>query len=408
MTTQTPTRKGRTIAMAAAIALAGSAFAAPAMVAQAANITAPAAPTKTEANGWKSDSFTVVEAAGVKWTYKVGDAAAKDVTAGTAIKPFAASKTKPASGDVTVIATPTTSGDTIGDAATKEYTVKFDVDLLTTVTPKAPTLKVDKTSTFSTVVVPYVKGVEYDVTEYGGQSPFTSTVNFKGGTKAVTLEDLKSTTKRVQIEAFPADGYQFDPLKIVPTSFTLRVKRNNQEVKLSEITKPVAQDVPGTKDWVDVTGVEGIQWMSGTKKINVKPGKVVKVALAKGSTEIPLKATPIAGWSLKDGDNVVEEKDYTQSGFTALSEGYADVDVDKLNVYIWADMSVKTWTFVPDGSTKGIKITFPKNVTELGFTAPGKGELVADAAPGWTFYDANGKEANKLTWVVTDEAPAQG
>ena len=403
MTTKTPTRKSRTIAMAAAVALAGSALMSPALVANAAELAPPAAPTKADNSGYKNDSFTAPATSGVTWTYKVGSGAAQTLTAGTAVKPYASLSAAPAATDltVTVIATPVATDDTFtGGSATATYPVVFTNVEDKFVAPKAPAIKVNKESTFSDVILPKVAGVKYAVTEYvsaDGTGTGTVVTEANAPTDGKAAVKLTNTTNSIKVVATADAKYTFVSEKaVVNTEWVFGVKTTKKIVATPTLALVVPFDNPGTKDWVEIKGVEGVQYAVGTKKVNVKKDKVVKVARAKDSKTVVVTASPVPGYAFTGGSTT--DVTLTTPEFTDLTTSAAAPTITGKTVTVAPNVAVKAWTFT-GSDNKVLKLTIPKGMSSATFTVPAAGAVTAVANAGYDF--SGGTVAKTGKWAVS-------
>lgn len=413
MTTTTPrTSTRRALTLAVATAFAGTAFLAPALSASAAEITAPSELAISDVSEWKADSFTIpATPGGLSWSYKIGTGEPVDVTLATTgetvLKPFEKSTKKPTVTTVTVTAKATdAANDTVKDG-TGVYELVFKADKIVVAKTKAPTVKTVKTTALSAATVPYLKGIKWTYKEAstGDFGAVQDVVFPEGSTKPVDVTLTEGTTK-VQFTASNADVLLFtlENLKApVQTSWTFDVKTVNTAINVKNLPEIETVDNPGVKDWAEVTGVEGVQWMNGTKKVNAKPGQVVKVAPAKGESKVTVSATALPGYVLvedvTDSDPKAIDKKDTEVTFTSTTDAEVDATVADRVVTVNASSAVKSWTFTPTGG-KALKIALPKGASAMVFTAPGAGTLKADPVAGYKLVGGTA-DGSAATWTVS-------
>lgn len=399
MTTKTPTTRRRTVAMAAAVALAGSALASGALVANAADATLEVtAPTQSDAVLWKDDSFTVTAVTGVKWSYKIGTDAAIDIASAGAVKPFETSEAKPASGAVTVIATPTDATDKIGAdgaaGAPKEFKLTFKFDAAKFVAPKGPTVKFGK-DTLSTLTVPVITGVTYSAQQKTSTGSWTELALAVSGKVHTTAPAAASTM--VKVTATPKDGtFTFTKTgALVVTEWIVPVKGENFTVTEKASQFVTKNDPEGAKnDYYELGYVKGLVWDVDGKKVAPKPGKPVKIKPAKKSNyTIKVKATAANGYVLGEDATHEETHTFKTTEETTISAPTGTGTAITLPI----SSKIKNWEFKATGASKAVKLSAPKGGLET-FTVqfPAAGELKAVPTADWTITNAE--------WTVSADA----
>lgn len=216
---------------------------------------------------------------------------------------------------------------------------------------------------------------------------------------AKTPVALAGTTKSVKVTVAPAAPYTLVSPKaaLVTTQWVFNVKAAK-----NQITAPVPANVlrvvdnPGIKDWAEVTGVEGVVYTVGAKALNVRPGKVAKVARAKDSANLAVTATPATGYQFGDGSTTSVSLSAT---FTDTTVSTAEpVNITGRSVTVAPDAAVKTWQFTgSDG--KVLKIAIPKGVASVAVVVPGAGKVKAVPVAGYSF--SKGEGTNKDEWTVS-------
>lgn len=417
MTTQTPTRKGRSIAMAAATALFTTTLAAPALMANAAEAALTvAAPTTSDVAAWKSDSFTVVQVDGIKWSYKVGSAAAIDIAdSALTVKPFAKAATQPESGSVTVIATPADVTDKVngGDAGVaNEFPLTFKTYTESVVTPKSPTVKRDNKTGLDVVTVPFVKGLDWMVKEGTGAA---AKYVFGGAKAEVYNSDTNKPTKLTFTASVDADkGFSLGKDGTVVLAEVV-IDPLKSQAKVIDKPGEVAdvQDLPGVaKDHVVLDYQEGVIWVANGKDIKLKAGKTAIVKRAKNSKTVDITYKAATGYRFETD---VATTDKISIDFDDVSFAPQDVTVangtasakPSVTITPSAVATVKTWSFTPSATgAKEIKFALPKGMTTVKFNLPGAGTLKAVPVAGYKLVNRNAQGTgvvavdNSITWAV--------
>ena len=403
MTSKTPTRKGRTIAMLAASTLAASALINPVLAAHADEFAATA-PTVSDVDGWVNDSFTITHVTGVTWAYKLGDSATETpivlATSGstTEFKPFeSAGTTAPSQLKVTIVAKAGT-GNTVkigtGTAAESVDAVSNTFKATTGgggdtaakfVAPKAPSVKFAKDTTFSTLTIPTVANVTYTVQQNTGAS---------GGWVPLTESAPAAAATLVKVTATPAASYTFVKANSVTvTEWILPVKGANATVTAFHTNKSWDYiDDPGLKnDYVEVNYVKGVNWTVGGKKVAPKPGKPARVKVKKGALTVEVKSTPATGFVFAIGADVSDSV-----VFTATEEAEIDPLTGKGGaITLPVSETIKGWEF--SNGTKTVKFAAPKGgLSTFAVQLSGAGTLKAVAHPDYTIKNAE--------WTVSDKA----
>lgn len=382
--TSTSRSSKRATSIAVAAALAG-ALATPALAAFAADpITTVQAPTVTDGIGWENDTYTIPVTQNVTWKVKIGTATEKDAS-GSSQKIFTE---KPGSSSTTLVFTPSaTTGNTLGPDV-KPVTLKVTNVAAKTVTPKAPTAVLDKASNlYKNVSIPYVAGVKYTV---DGKAVDQSSK------KAVSVAATKTdTTVKAEVESA---SFLLDTTKPVITEWVLDTQTANRSVsvKVSDLVKGV--DGLGTKDTLEITGLNGVLFTVGTgKPFAVKEGTVKKVSVKAATTpKVTVKAEAATGYALAEGS--VTTGDFTFTPLT-LTDVKSNITVTTAGVVtLKAHPAIKSWKL---GKST---ITFPKNGTQVTFALPAGDTLVATPASGYaleTKGDTAGKTDAKGALSVT-------
>lgn len=407
MISKTPTRKGRTLAMAAAVALAGGAAITPALTAHAAG-TLPTSLTKNDASGYVDDAFQLPVVDGYTWTYKVGSGTAKTVPAFTStatLYPYVGLTSAPSGGDLTVTVT---ASDGTNDT---NFSLTFTPDVASTppatgstdkfIAPKPPTIKVNKTgetSTFSDVIIPKVTGVTYTAKQYtdvnaDGDESAVATIPTDGKTPIA----LAATTKSVKVTATAGTGFTLTSTKaLVSTDWVFNVKAAKNKITAPTTALLRSVDNPGVKDWVEVTGVEGVQLVVGAKKINAKPGQTIKVPRAKGAANVEFTATPQTGYQF--GDGTTASVTLTSATFTDTTASDVKPTTVGKSVTVPADVAVKSWQFT-GSDNKVLKFAVPKGMSSVTVVVPGAGTVEAVPVAGYSF--SGGTTAKTGKWTVS-------
>lgn len=384
MTSTTRTHK-RTTSIAVAAALA-AALTTPALAAFAADtpVTSATAPTVTDGVGWAKDTYTVTATTGVTWKVKVGSES--EVAASGENK--ALFSTQPAAKTTTVVFTPTAATGYVLGADVKPVTLKVTNVPAKSVTPKAPTAVLDKkTNLYKNVSIPYVAGVKYTV---------GSTVVDQADKKAklVAVSGQKTTVKA----ALESESFVLDATKPIVTEWVLDTQSADRSVAVNVSNLVTGVDGPGTKDYLEIKGLDGVLFTVGTgKPIAVKSGTVKRIGVKASATPtLPVKAAPATGYVFADG--AVTSNNYT---FTALS--VAEVK-DNISVTTGRVVTLKAHPAIKSWKLGKSTITFPKNGTQVTFALPAGDTLVATPASGYaleTKGDTAGKTDAKGALSVT-------
>ena len=361
--------------------------------------------TWTDKDGYLADTFTVPKVAHVTWKYTGGGKTDQAITMGTSsaiVKPFAA---LPTDGVVTVKAY-ADAGYTL-PSGKGTYTKTFSTDTGAALA-KMPTIAVDKTTTYNTISVPYVKGVKWTLAQAtDGAYGAAAAVTFPG-TVPVVLKSgsgITAGTKKVKLVAAADTNFSLLNLKPTATTFVYKVKSED-----TSITKPGNGaidliDEPGiAKDYASVKGLEGVEWFNGLKKISVKVGAYAKVLPDKTTGKVTLTAKPALGYKFSDNSTSV---DLLQT-FDLKDDSAVEPTLDGLSATISFSAAIKQWAFMPDGKTTVMPIAFPKGAEEFTVVLPGKGKLIA--TPDATRYTltkgtaVDGATNGSKYWTVTPPA----
>lgn len=379
MNPQTPKALKRVSAVTLATALAGAAIL-PGIAASAADtvVVLPSKIVIADKPGWSNDTYTLPAVTGVKWTVKVGSAAADaPVASAAAAKPFSAA---PADAKTAVVVTAAADTGYALPANAKAFTLNFNTSKVKTTVP-APTLVVDKATKLVTgVSVPYAAGVSYKV---GSTAIDTATTK-----KAVVSKLTNETT--VAVTATLGGDYMVDPKAVLTTTWNLTTKTTATAATAVAASK---QDNPGKGDFVVLTGVTGVVHTVNGKKVNVKPNTTVKVSTA-GKTSVVVGYDPEPGYTVALADTTLSFSTATDQAVTVAKAA------DSYALTITANPNIKSWKFA------GKAIVVPQGTTTMVVTLPSDGELTVEPVAGYTLTQgsltANSKGA--ITIPVTKAA----
>lgn len=418
-TTLSPKAPKRIASIAIAVAMGGAAVLPGISASAAGEVTLPAesAFTKVDKAGYAEDTLVLPATENVKWKYKIGTTAETTPAAGSAT-PKALFTAKPAATNnkVTVVVTPVADdGFTLPDAP-ESYSFEFDVapaPVIAAVTPKAPTVKVDKKTGLDVVTLPFIKGLDWMVKEgaatTGTKFVFTGTkaeVYATGTTKptkltfTATVDSAKNTLGK--------DG------TVVLSEVVIDPLKSQAQVIEKPTSVKTKNDLPGTsKDSVVLEYKEGIIWVANGKDIKLKEGKTATVKRAKGADTVDITFKAAVGYAfaapVADSDKISNTFTNTENAAqtVTLTAGTATVK-PTVTITPTAVATVKTWSFTPSATgAKEIKFALPKGMTTVKFNLPGAGTLKAVPVAGYKVANpqdvttGTAQTDGSMTWAVT-------
>lgn len=287
-------------------------------------------------------------------------------------------------------------------------------------TPTAPTVGVDAATGFTTVTIPNVPGISWQLTpvtadpagvERSGTPvdvKFPAPTTGKGAKAPTSMMYGGSTapfdprTIKVRIVARADSAYVFSTAKgPVVSGYVFPIKARATVVEAATGDKVVSFDNPGSEDdYVEVTGMVGVDWSVDGKKLAVRPGAVAKVARNKSLSSVTVSGMPAVGytWRPAGGSTIAP------ASVTYLRIFAGDVPrtlaptVSGLVATLPLDPGLKSWSFTPDGG-KATPIAAPTDAGEVQVLLSGSGVLTATPQPGYALTSRTGVAGSAGTWT---------